>query len=176
MRNTLQIDVIAVVNAHRNPTCWVVRESRASGYAALTRPTGDFNHRDTEARSKRVKYSVSPCLCGLSFSRPRPLPRIHALHGTCTSLCNGRSRASMRFTAPAHPCAMAAPTNRIHEREQNHCRLRLHQLLQGLQLTIDFDWQHGFIGTDIEKPQIGFVFGVTQLRERMLRKAQHAFS
>jgi hypothetical protein len=37
-----------------------------------------------------------------------PLSHIPVLRGTCTSLCNGRSRTSLCFAAPALPYAMAA--------------------------------------------------------------------
>jgi hypothetical protein len=38
-----------------------------------------------------------------------PLPAIHGLRGTGASLHNGRSRPSMAYAAPVHPCTMAAP-------------------------------------------------------------------
>ena len=42
-----------------------------------------------------------------------PLPAIHGLRGTCTSMCNGRCRPSLASAAPAPPCAMN-PALQIH--------------------------------------------------------------
>jgi len=58
-----------------------------------------------------------------SWRRERPFSHIPVLHGTCTSLCIGRSRTSLCSTAPAHPCALGFSPNSISKVRIYHCQI-----------------------------------------------------
>jgi hypothetical protein len=62
-------------------------------------------------KCKRIVGTILACASRhLHIPVQWPFSHIRVRHGTCTSLCNGRSRTSVCVTAPAHPCAMAAPS------------------------------------------------------------------